>query len=216
MCVGSEQRPGCQNSRKCSRPLAPSQQPRPQLCVPHRLLRHAWTSTLVRWKIAQSVRTAGCGPACPVVWQGGGRGGLPYADCSGAGIMFSLHKASRRLGVRFLKAAILLLVAQSCLAQSVPTMAADADPTFEVATIKPSQPDEQRSVVVQGTRLVTADTSLVDLMMFAYGVHSLQIVDDPEWLRTKKFDVVVQPSLPGRPSSAQMRSIIQQFLADRF
>ena len=118
--------------------------------------------------------------------------------------------------MRFLKAAILLLVAQSCLAQSVPTMAADADPTFEVATIKPSQPDEQRSVVVQGTRLVTADTSLVDLMMFAYGVHPLQIVDGPEWLKTEKFDVVVQPSLPGRPSTAQMRSIVQKLLADHF
>jgi uncharacterized protein (TIGR03435 family) len=118
--------------------------------------------------------------------------------------------------VKFLRAAILLLAAESCLGQSVPTMVADADPTFEVATIKPSLPDEQRSVVVQGTRLVTADTSLVDLMMFAYGVHSLQIVDGPEWLRTKKFDVVVQPSLPGRPSSAQMRSIIQELLADRF
>jgi uncharacterized protein (TIGR03435 family) len=118
--------------------------------------------------------------------------------------------------VRFFKAATLLLVAQSCLAQSVPPMAADADPTFEVATIKPSQPDEERSILVEGTRLVTADTSLVDLMMFAYSVHSLQIMDGPEWLRTEKFDVVVQPSLPGRPSSAQMRSIVQKLLADRF
>jgi len=127
-----------------------------------------------------------------------------------------LHNACRGLGVKFLKAAVGLLVAQSCLAQNVPPMAADADPTFEVATIKPSQLDEQRSVQVQGTRLVTADTSLVDLMMFAYGVHSLQIVDGPEWLKSEKFDVVVQPSLPGRPSSAQMRSIIQKLLADRF
>jgi uncharacterized protein (TIGR03435 family) len=95
-------------------------------------------------------------------------------------------------------------------------MAADANPTFEVATIKPSQPDEQRSVQVQGTRLVTADTSLVDLMMFAYGIHPLQIMDGPEWLKTDKFDVVVQPSLPGRPSTAQMRSIVQKLLADRF
>jgi uncharacterized protein (TIGR03435 family) len=130
--------------------------------------------------------------------------------------MLSLHKASRRLEVKFLKAAILLLAAESCLGQSVPTMVADADPTFEVATIKPSLPDEQRSVVVQGTRLVTADTSLVDLMMFAYSVHSLEIMNGPEWLKTEKFDVVVQPSLPGRPSSAQMRSIVQKLLADRF
>jgi uncharacterized protein (TIGR03435 family) len=118
--------------------------------------------------------------------------------------------------VKLLRVAILLLVAQICLAQSVPPMAADADPTFEVATIKPSQPDEERSVQVQGTRLVTADTSLVDLMMFAYGVHSLQVVDGPQWISSDKFDVVVQPSLPGRPSTAQMRSIVQKLLADRF
>ena len=27
-------------------------------------------------------RTAGCGPACPVVWQGRRGDPLPYADCS--------------------------------------------------------------------------------------------------------------------------------------
>ena len=118
--------------------------------------------------------------------------------------------------MKFLKAAALLLAAQACTAQSVPAMAADADPTFEVATIKPSQPDEEPSVRVEGTRLVTANKSLVDLMMFAYGIHSLQIMDGPEWLKTEKFDVVVQPSLPGRPSTAQMRSIVQKLLADRF
>jgi uncharacterized protein (TIGR03435 family) len=109
-----------------------------------------------------------------------------------------------------------VFVAQFCLAQNVPPMAADADPTFEVATIKPSHPDEQRSVVVSGVRLITGATSVVDLMMFAYGVHALQIVDGPEWMNAEKFDVVVQPSLPGRPSSAQMRSIVQKLLADRF
>jgi uncharacterized protein (TIGR03435 family) len=31
----------------------------------------------------------------------------------------------------------------------------------------------------------------------------------------EKFDVVVQPNLPGRPSTAQMRSIVQKLLADR-
>jgi uncharacterized protein (TIGR03435 family) len=118
--------------------------------------------------------------------------------------------------VRFLAAAVVLIVAHAGLSQNVPSMAADADPTYEVATIKPSQPEEQRSAVVQGTRLVTAGTSLVDLMMFAYSVHPLQITGGGEWIRTERFDVVVQPSLPGRPSSAQMRSIVQKLLADRF
>lgn len=118
--------------------------------------------------------------------------------------------------MKFLLAAVFLLAEQVCLAQTVPPMAADAKPGFEVATIKPSQPDEQRAVMIQGTRLVTRATSLVDVMMFAYGVHPLQIVEAPDWMTAEKFDLVVQPNLPGRPSTAQMRSIIQQLLADRF
>ena len=121
--------------------------------------------------------------------------------------------------MRFLKAAIVLLLAQTVWSQpnaAVPPMAADADPTFEVATIKPSQPDEQRAVMVVGRRLVTRANSLVDLMMFAYGVHPAQIVDGPEWTNAEKFDVVIEPDLPGRPSTAQMRSIMQKLLADRF
>jgi uncharacterized protein (TIGR03435 family) len=120
--------------------------------------------------------------------------------------------------VRFLNAAILLLLAQTVWSQpaAVAPMAADADPTFEVATIKPSPPDEQRAVMVVGRRLVTRANSLVDLMMFAYGVHPAQIVDGPEWTTAEKFDVVIEPDLPGRPSTAQMRSIMQKLLADRF
>jgi uncharacterized protein (TIGR03435 family) len=118
--------------------------------------------------------------------------------------------------MKFLPVAVVLFAAQVCLAQTVPPMAADANPGFEVATIKPSQPGEQRAVMVQGTRLVTRATSLVDVMMFAYGVHPLQIAEAPDWMTTTKFDLVVQPNMPGRPSTVQMRSIVQQLLADRF
>jgi uncharacterized protein (TIGR03435 family) len=44
----------------------------------------------------------------------------------------------------------------------------------------------------------------------------LQIVGGPDWLRIDKFDVVIQPDLPGRPSTAQMRLIVQKLLQDRF
>lgn len=118
--------------------------------------------------------------------------------------------------MRFLKGTVLLCAAQIGLAQAVPTMAPDAKPGYEVATIRPSQPDEQRAVRVVGMRLSTTATSLVDLMMFAYGVHPSQITDGPEWMKTEKFDLVIQPNLPGRPSTAQFRTILQQLLADRF
>lgn len=118
--------------------------------------------------------------------------------------------------MRFLAGLVLICVAQIGLTQTVPTMAPGAKPGYEVATIKPSQPDEQRAVQVVGARLVTRATSLVDLMMFAYGVHPSQIANGPEWMKAEKFDVVIQPNLPGRPSTAQMRSIVQQVLRDRF
>jgi len=118
--------------------------------------------------------------------------------------------------MRTLVAAVLLSVMPFCGAQSVPPMAADAKPGLDVATIKPSQADEERVVAVQGTRLVTKATSLVDLMMLAYSVHSLQIADAPDWAKAEKFDVVMQPNLPGRASTAQMRSVMEQLLAARF
>ena len=123
---------------------------------------------------------------------------------------------SVKSNLKLFAATALLVLGQACVAQSVPPMAADAKPGFEVATIKPSQGDAQRSVQVQGTRLATRATSLVDLMMFAYGIHPTQIADGPDWIKAERFDVVVQPTLSGRPSTAQMRSIVQQLLADRF
>src|ERR1035441_3748588 len=66
--------------RKYSRPMAHRQQPRHEPRVSYRLLRLAWASQVIRWWIAQSDRTAGCGPACPVVWQGRRGDSPPYAD----------------------------------------------------------------------------------------------------------------------------------------
>jgi len=55
---------------KLSRSVANRQQSCDEICVPKHLLRLTRTSLVVRWGVAQSVRTAGCGPTCPVVWQG--------------------------------------------------------------------------------------------------------------------------------------------------
>ena len=97
-----------------------------------------------------------------------------------------------------------------------PALAPDAKPALDVATIKPSQPDEQRLVYVEGTHLSTRVTTLVDLMTFAYSVHALQITGGPAWVRSDRYDVLMQPNPGGRPSTAQMRSIMQGLLADRF
>jgi hypothetical protein len=75
-------------------------------------------------------------------------------------------------------------------------MAADANPVFEVATIKLSRPEEWgKGFRVQGRRFSTFHTSLADLITFAYGLHDRQITNAPEWLDSEKYDYCLLRSL---------------------
>jgi uncharacterized protein (TIGR03435 family) len=96
-------------------------------------------------------------------------------------------------------------------------MAADADPSFEVATLKPSLPDGSGKYLrVAGRRYATHNTSLADLIEVAYGVHPRQIAGAPEWVSSDKFDLVGVPDAAGEPNAAQWLLMMQKMLADRF
>jgi uncharacterized protein (TIGR03435 family) len=96
-------------------------------------------------------------------------------------------------------------------------MAADASPVFEVATIKPSEPGRQgKGIRVQGRHFSTLNTSLSDLISFAYGVHAHQITGAPDWLETDKYDLAAQPDGEGEPNDKQWKMMLQKLLADRF
>jgi len=96
-------------------------------------------------------------------------------------------------------------------------MAANADPAFEVATVKPSGPDERGPAFrVQGRRITTVGTSLSALITFAYEIQGRQIIGAPAWLESDKWDVTGQPDAEGQPSLAQWKLMIQKLLADRF
>ncbi len=69
----------------------------------------------------------------------------------------------------------------------IPPMTADADPTFEVATIKPTAPDfKGKGFGGPPRRFQTRGTTLNDLMMFAYAVNTKQIVGAPAWAETDR------------------------------
>jgi len=98
-----------------------------------------------------------------------------------------------------------------------PPMAADANPEFEVATIKPSKPDTPGKFFrINGRRFATLNTTTNDLITFAYGVQAKQIVDGPAWFGSDKFDLDAQPDGQGMPSNKQWKTMIQKLLADRF
>ena len=99
----------------------------------------------------------------------------------------------------------------------VAPMAADADPSFEVATIKPSDPNERgKGFGGPPGRFRTINTTLDDLIMFAYGVHTKQIAGGPDWLGTQKFDIEAKPDTPGQASDKQNRLMMRKLLVARF
>ena len=97
-------------------------------------------------------------------------------------------------------------------------MAANADPSFEVATIKPnnSGATSMQQLTVRGRNFATRNSSLADLISFFYQVQMKQIVGAPEWASTDRYDIAAVPDQEGAPNPEQMRIMVRKLLADRF
>jgi len=97
------------------------------------------------------------------------------------------------------------------------TMAAEAKPQFEVATIKPSQNAQGFGFTVNRSGwLITHNTSLTDLIKISFGLHPKQITGGPSWMESDKYDVTGKPDTEGIPSIRQLMAMVQQMLPDRF
>ncbi len=96
-------------------------------------------------------------------------------------------------------------------------MAANANPAFEVATIKPSDPARPGQIVtLRGVEVITTNTTVHDLINLAYWLHPKQVTGGPAWTESEKFDMAGKPDAPGQPNVDQMKMMIQKLLADRF
>ncbi len=99
----------------------------------------------------------------------------------------------------------------------IPPMAANADPSFEVATIKPSKPDDQRKAfIVNGNQFHIINQPLTQIISFAFDVQAKQVIGLPDWADSDKFDIDGKPDGEGAPSGKQWKTMIQKLLADRF
>lgn len=105
--------------------------------------------------------------------------------------------------------ALLAVIAAGVLAQS--------DPAFEVATIKPSAPGQPGfGMGMAGHRFIGVNTTLRDLIAFAYGLHPDQITGGPPWIASDKYDLYAEVTGKGAPESQRIRAMVQQLMADRF
>jgi uncharacterized protein (TIGR03435 family) len=102
-------------------------------------------------------------------------------------------------------------------APKLPPMDANANPSFEVATIKPSKPDDPRKAfIVQGNRFKIINQPLVQILCFAYDVQAKQLIDLPPWAETDKYDIDAKPDGEGAPSGKQWKAMIQKMVAERY
>src|SRR5258708_22481976 len=106
------------------------------------------------------------------------------------------------------------LLSISMVAQSAAPpkpMARDASPAFEVATIKPSNPDETRDGFhSSGPRISADNESVENMIMLAYGVQGSQVVGGPPWIADRRFDINGLADRDGEPSLMQMQGMYQK------
>jgi uncharacterized protein (TIGR03435 family) len=97
-------------------------------------------------------------------------------------------------------------------------MAADADPSFEVATIKPNHSGDPmvQEISEKGHYFGTRNSSLQDLIEFAYNIQSKQIVGGSDWMDKDRYDISAIPNQDGVPSLLQTRVMVQKLLSSRF
>jgi uncharacterized protein (TIGR03435 family) len=96
-------------------------------------------------------------------------------------------------------------------------MAKDADPSFEVATIKPNPSGGAgNGFGINARTFRSFNTSLADLIVFAYDVQMKQVIGGPDWIDKDKFDIVAKADGEGAPSNEQWKTMVRKLLAERF
>lgn len=96
-------------------------------------------------------------------------------------------------------------------------MPPDAKPKFDVATIKPGQPNSPgKNIGFRGREFRARNFNVNDLIGFAYGLHAKQIVGAPDWFNSQLYDISGVPDVEGQPSMKQMNMLMESLLADRF
>ena len=107
-----------------------------------------------------------------------------------------------------------LLALLSASAQNPPS----PPPAFEVATIKPSDPDAccARTFSRDGRHFATTNTNLRYLMQYAYNLQAKQITGGPAWIDVDRFNVVGVIDGAGEPTDRQWKVALQNLLTGRF
>jgi uncharacterized protein (TIGR03435 family) len=112
------------------------------------------------------------------------------------------------------------LIGAMALAQSQPPVRRPAFDAFEVATVKPTPPDDYRDArlfkMQSAHQFIAKNYPLRILIGVAYNLTPRAISGGPEWIDSDRFDIVAATPGEIRPTIDEQMSMLQKLLADRF
>lgn len=98
-----------------------------------------------------------------------------------------------------------------------PMMAKEAQPDWEVVTVRPSDPDDPRTGFHSQEHEIFVERKTVEnMLMWGYGAHKTQIVNAPDWARSEVWDAKGYADAAGRPDVEQFRGMVRKLLSERF
>jgi len=118
--------------------------------------------------------------------------------------------------------ALLALGAGTSLAPRLVAFAQQSRPSFEVASIKPGDPNERRrGIGNRGNQVEVLNFPLKEMIGWAYGVQKHQIFGGPKWIDSDLFTIEARPSaatplLPPEDPNGVLRLMLQSLMEDRF
>jgi uncharacterized protein (TIGR03435 family) len=94
----------------------------------------------------------------------------------------------------------------------------EAAPEFEVATVKPSDPDAccARTWGRDGRHFATTNSNLRYLIQWAFNLQTKQVVGGPVWMDQDRFDIVGEIDGTQTPIDRQWKVAMQKLLVERF
>jgi uncharacterized protein (TIGR03435 family) len=121
-----------------------------------------------------------------------------------------------------------MAVGGCCAFAQTSATVANADPAFEVATVKPAAPSPDGHTHINypaGGRFSAINITLIYLMEWAYDMPQKQILEGPSWMGSTRFDIQATTdaetdaklrAMSGDDFAVMKRRMVQRLLEERF
>jgi uncharacterized protein (TIGR03435 family) len=98
-----------------------------------------------------------------------------------------------------------------------PKMDPNANPSFDVSTIKPQAPDEKGfAFLINHGNFIGKGLTLEKMMTISLNLNAAQIIGLPDWATQDKYDIDAKPDTPGQPSPKQFMNAVAKLATERF